>query len=357
MAELSWPFENQDTTETEYSELFKRLQNDGVAGDPTNTLLKATGDSTGMNVKVAAGFAIVRGHIYHNTAQLTLTVTTAAAQPRIDLVVLELDPTGNVILAKMVDGTAAATPVAPTLTQTNDGIYELEIGRVAVAANATTISAANVSDTRPFTGSQWGVWTTATRPTASRIGQAGYNTTLAQPEFWNGTAWTVFTPTEISASIITSGTLSMDRIASEAIGAAKLATNSVTEPKIASNAVIAGKIASNAVTNAKIQDGAITSGKIEDGAVITAKIPDSGITTAKINADAVTTVKIASSAVTEAKIASNAVTTVKVNNGAITTAKLDSAASVDFVTAKRVFIQQATPSTSGRTTGDVWISW
>jgi hypothetical protein len=287
MAELSWPFENQDTTETEYSELFKRLQNDGVAGDPTNTLLKVTGDSTGMNVKVAAGFAIVRGHIYHNTAQLTLTVTTAAAQPRIDLVVLELDPTGNVILAKMVDGTAAASPVAPTLTQTNDGIYELEIGRVAVGANATTISAANVSDTRPFTGSQWGVWTTATRPTASRIGQAGYNTTLAQPEFWNGTAWTVFTPTEISASIITSGTLSVDRIGSTSITDAKLASNSVTE----------------------------------------------------------------------AKIASNAVTTVKVNNGAITTAKLASTASVDFVTEKRVFIQQATPSTSGRTIGDTWISW
>jgi len=287
MAELSWPFENQDTTETEYSELFKRLQNDGVAGDPTTNLLRVTGDSTGMNVKLAAGFAFVRGHLYHNTAQLTLTITAAASQPRIDLVVLELDPTGNAIVAKVIPGTPATTPVPPTLTQTNDAIYELEIARVSVGANVTTISAGNVTDTRPFAGAQWGVWTTATRPTASRVGVAGYNTTTAQPEFWNGTAWTVFTPAEISAAIITSGTLSMDRIGSEAITAGKLATNSVTE--------------------------------------------------AKINA----------SAVTEAKVA----------NSAITTAKLAADASVDFLTGKRVFIQTATPSSTGRAIGDVWISW
>jgi hypothetical protein len=287
MAELSWPFENQDTTETEYSELFKRLQNDGVAGDPTTNLLRVTGDSSGMNVKLAAGFAIVRGHIYHNTAELTLTISPAAAQPRIDLVVLELDPTGNAITAKVIDGTASATPTPPTLTQTNDAIYQLAIASVAVGANVTTISAGNVTDTRPFTGAQWGVWTTSTRPTSPRVGLAGYNTTTAQPEFWNGTAWTVFTPAEISAAIITSGTLSMDRIGTEAITAGKLATNSVTEVKINNSAV----------------------------------------------------------------------TTDKVANSAITTAKLASTASVDFVTAKRVFIQTATPSSSGRVTGDVWISW
>ena len=259
MAELSWPFENQDTTETEYSELFKRLQNDGVAGDPTTNLLRVTGDSSGMNVKLAAGFAIVRGHIYQNTAQLTLTITAASAQPRIDLVVLELDPTGNAILAKVLDGTPSTTPTPPTLTQTNDAIYQLAIASVAVGANVTTISAGNVTDTRPFTGAQWGVWTTATRPTATRVGLAGYNTTTGQPEFWNGTAWTVFTPAEINASIITSGTLSMDRILAGAITDSKLASSSVTE----------AKIASNAVTTAKIQNGAVTTDKFASDASIT----------------------------------------------------------------------------------------
>jgi hypothetical protein len=34
-------------------------------------------------------------------------------------------------------------------------------------------------------------WTTATRPTAGRIGTAGLNTTLGEVEYFNGTAWTV----------------------------------------------------------------------------------------------------------------------------------------------------------------------
>jgi hypothetical protein len=259
MAELSWPFENQDTTETQYSELFKRLQNDGVAGDPATNLLRVTGDSTGMNVKLAEGFAIVRGHIYQNTAQITLSITAASAQPRIDLVVLELDPTSNAILAKVIDGTPATSPTAPTLTQTNDAIYQLAIASVLVGSNVTTISAGNVTDARPFIGAQWGVWTTATRPTSTRVGLAGYNTTTGQPEFWSGTAWTVFTPAEINAAIITSGTLNMDRIGSEAITAGKLASGSVTE----------AKIASNAVTTAKIQNGAVTTAKFASDASIT----------------------------------------------------------------------------------------
>jgi hypothetical protein len=69
----------------------------------------------------------------------------------------------------------------------------------------------------------------------------------------------VFAPAEISAAIITSGTLSMDRIGSEAITAGKLASGSVTEPKITSNAV----------TTAKIQNGAVTTAKFASDASIT----------------------------------------------------------------------------------------
>lgn len=33
-------------------------------------------------------------------------------------------------------------------------------------------------------------WTTGTRPASPNVGRHGYNTTLAQFEFWNGSAWT-----------------------------------------------------------------------------------------------------------------------------------------------------------------------
>lgn len=204
MAQTSWPFDNADTTEGQFSQLFRRLQNSGVSGSPSTTDVKVTGDSTGMNVKVAAGYAIVRGHAYYNSSQFTLTIGTASASPRIDSVVLRLDPTANTIVLAVVAGTPAASPVAPTLTQTDEGTYELAIAQVAVGASVSTISAGNVTDIRPFLGTQFGRWITATRPTSPLVGTAGFNTTTASPEYWDGSAWVSFTPA-ITASMITAG--------------------------------------------------------------------------------------------------------------------------------------------------------
>ncbi len=201
MAQTSWPFDNADTTEGQFSQLFRRLQTSGVSGSPTTTDLKVTGDSTGMNVKVAAGYAIVRGHAYYNSAQVTLTVGTASASPRIDLVVLRLDPTANSIELAVVAGTPGASPTAPSLTQTDEGTYELAIGSVAVGASVSTISAGNVTDVRPFLGTQFGRWTTATRPVSPVVGTAGFNTTVSAPEYWDGSAWVSFVPA-ITAALI-----------------------------------------------------------------------------------------------------------------------------------------------------------
>jgi hypothetical protein len=220
MAQTSWPFENQNTSEVEYSTLFDKLQNSGVAGDPSVSDLQPFGDSSGMVVKVPAGFAIVRGHAYLSTATENLTVTTSAANPRIDFVVLELNPTANTITLKMVNGTPASSPVPPTLTQTTDAIYQMPLAQVLVPGSATTISAGNVTGIRQFLGTQWGRWTTATRPGSPRLGLAGFNSTTGQPEFWNGTVWASF-----------------------------LADNSVTTAKLVDGSVTTGKLASTASVN------------------------------------------------------------------------------------------------------------
>lgn len=201
MAQKSWPFDNSDTTEAQFSQLFRRLNRDGVWGSPAGTELKVTGDSTGMNVKVAVGYAMVRGHFYSNDSILTLTVTAANTSPRIDLVVLRLDPTANTITAVVKAGTPAASPVAPSLTVTDTGTYEVTIASIEVAANASTITAANVTDLRPFMGTQFAVWTTATRPASPTVPTVGLNTTLGAPEFWNGAAWTSFVPAVTASQI------------------------------------------------------------------------------------------------------------------------------------------------------------
>ena len=178
MTQSSWPFENADTTESQYSKLFNRLKSSGVAGFPSDTALKVTGDSSGMNVKVGLGFAIVRGFAYELTTSVeTLTIGASSANPRIDLVCLTLDPTVNSVVLEVVAGTPAAVPAAPALTQSETGTYQLEIGRVTVPALATVIAAGDVSDTRPCLGEAVGVWTTTQRPATGRTGQLGWSTT------------------------------------------------------------------------------------------------------------------------------------------------------------------------------------
>jgi hypothetical protein len=171
MAETYWPFDSIDTTETQFSQWARNI-GEGVKGTSGTTDLKVFGDSTGMSVKLPIGQAMVRGHYYYNTAQLTLTVTAAhATLPRIDAVVLELDPAANTILSKVVAGTPAASPVAPTLTQTDSGIWQQLLATVAVGAAVSTISAGNVTDQRSFlqavtlTGTQTLTNKTLTSPT------------------------------------------------------------------------------------------------------------------------------------------------------------------------------------------------
>lgn len=152
MTQTSWPFENVDTSETQFSQWARNI-GEGVKGSSGGTELKPYGDSSGMQVKVPAGYAMVRGHYYGSTAIEILAVTAAhATLARIDSVVLELDPSANVILLKVIAGTAAGSPVAPTLVQTDAGVYQQLLGTVAVAAATTSITAGNVTDARSFLG-------------------------------------------------------------------------------------------------------------------------------------------------------------------------------------------------------------
>jgi len=202
MAQTSWPFETVDTTETQFSQWARHI-GEGVNGVPASTYLEPYADSTGMQVKVKAGQAIVRGHYYSSTATEGLAIATAdATNPRIDAIVLELNPTANTITSKIVTGTPASSPVLPTLTQTDSGIYQLLLGSVLVTAADTGISADQVTDSRNFVGYRFGIWTTATRPASPALGQAGLNTTLGYPEYWDGSDWTSMVILSVDSTLI-----------------------------------------------------------------------------------------------------------------------------------------------------------
>jgi len=194
MAEQSFPFENIDTTESQFSEWATNFQETGVQGSPTGTELGITVTGSDLNLTVAAGQAFIRGHYYINTDNLVLAVTSAGVNTRIDIVVVELDPEANTIVTKIVSGTAvAADPVAPTLTQSATGIYQLPIATLTIPTSTVALTTGMLVDTRTFMGHRVGIWTTATRPANPTAYQTlGYNTTIEAHESWNGTAWVGF---------------------------------------------------------------------------------------------------------------------------------------------------------------------
>lgn len=110
-----------------------------------------------MSVDVAAGSAWIRGtesanqgayHVY-NDATVNLTIATAnATNPRIDLVIAKVQDSyysGGTDSASItvVTGTAAASPVDPTLPEN-----ALVLARVRVGAAVSSITTSNISDTR-----------------------------------------------------------------------------------------------------------------------------------------------------------------------------------------------------------------
>ena len=192
MAQTSFPFENIDTTETQFSQWARNI-NEGIKqgnGDE----LAVSADGTGMAVTVGAGQAMIRGHYYTNTDDVVLTITASdPTNARIDAVVLELDPGANAVTLKVLAGTPAGSPVAPTITQTDTGIYQLLLAYVDVEAATLGIDLVDLTDKRGFMFAGVGKWTTDNRPTDPVAYETlGYNTTLNAHEFWNGTSWVGF---------------------------------------------------------------------------------------------------------------------------------------------------------------------
>lgn len=132
--------------------------NDGVVADSDDDLeLRVYADSTGMQVKVTPGTCWIKGHRYENDALATLAI--AAAHPtlgRIDAVIGEVDWTAYTMSVKVLTGTAAASPAAPSLTQSGSK-WQIKLAQVTVDAAAVTIAAGKVADYRPWALGQFSI--------------------------------------------------------------------------------------------------------------------------------------------------------------------------------------------------------
>jgi hypothetical protein len=190
MAETSFPWEDIDTTETQFSTMFRTL-NDGVNGTSSGDELEVVAGFVGLTVDVEPGQAMVQGHYYINTVAKNIELDTAdGSNDRIDTIVLRLDDIANEITAVAVTGTPALSPVPPTLTQTQPyGVFEFPLADVLVPAGSGVPG--TITDRRSFMGERFGTWSTANRPIPGNRVAIGYNSTLDAVEFYDSTGWRI----------------------------------------------------------------------------------------------------------------------------------------------------------------------
>lgn len=190
----------------------------GVLGSGSTDLAVSQNGTPNMSVNVAAGRAFIRSGNASSIAagtyavmnDATVNVAIAAADPtnpRIDLVVIQVRDTNYGEAASdaritVVTGTPAASPAVPALTLYPNALV---LAQVAVAAAATTIVTANITDKRTFVAAVGGtrLCTSTTRPsTTFPIGQRIFEIDTGRELMWDNTGWVImseppvaFTPT------------------------------------------------------------------------------------------------------------------------------------------------------------------
>jgi hypothetical protein len=123
----------------------------------SDSLAVTQNSPTGLSILVSSGWAAIVGttqanmgtYVGYNDDTVVLSITTAdPTNPRIDRVCLTVNDayyTGaiNNAVLQVVAGTPAGSPVAPALPANS-----ISLATVAVGAGATTITTANITDTR-----------------------------------------------------------------------------------------------------------------------------------------------------------------------------------------------------------------
>ena len=109
----------------------------------------AVSAASGMGIQISSGYCNIDGKVKVFQSPVSLTLTNAnPSYDRIDTVVIERNDTDRVFTAKVITGSASASPV-PTAPVRTAGIYQIVLAEVYVAAGAVSISQANITDKRP----------------------------------------------------------------------------------------------------------------------------------------------------------------------------------------------------------------
>lgn len=183
-----------------------------VKGNGGELAVSQRGAGANMSVDVATGKALISvttALLNPNytlkpwlTNDATLNVAVPAADltnPRIDRIVAKFDPSvdpnaaaSNIVSIELVEGAPAASPSAPS-TPSN----AISLATVAVAAGATSIITANITDTRTYVQPQSGVLSYLARLSELASTANGYGASLVGIEDVGG----YFTATTVEGAL------------------------------------------------------------------------------------------------------------------------------------------------------------
>lgn len=143
MAETFGPFDGVPWSQGQWFDFASTWAQSAVIGSPATAT--TTGElaltANGLTLSLGTGRAWVRGAGYKNDAAKAITVpaNTNASLSRRDRVVLRRDLAAKTVTAILLQGTPAATPAAPSLTQVDAGVWDVPLFSFLVPPSSGTV--------------------------------------------------------------------------------------------------------------------------------------------------------------------------------------------------------------------------
>ena len=130
----------------DFTKYLASVVGDGVFPNPSTNLQVIA--SSGLSVIVKTGEAWIKGRKLRNTTDLSLSLDPAdVLYNRIDRVIFYVDASTRDCGITVLKGDSALSPVAKTLTRTSSRM-EYALADITIAAQATAISQADITDVR-----------------------------------------------------------------------------------------------------------------------------------------------------------------------------------------------------------------
>jgi hypothetical protein len=121
---------DQEYGQEEFNRYFDNIYESGVSIDDNNNMTLGVTQDSGV-LKVAPGFAIVKGFYLYNDSTKSINIIKDSNYERIDRLVVRLNINNHKVSLELKSGVAGSKPVPPTL-QRDNLIHEISLAQIKI---------------------------------------------------------------------------------------------------------------------------------------------------------------------------------------------------------------------------------